>query len=452
MPTINLTNNSDNFIDADVADTINGLAGNDQIDGRDGDDIIDGGSGNDLLTGGAGLDTLIGGTGADTFRDTMAGLNGDHIIDLSIGDRIQITDLTTPNFALSGNTITYGSGNSITVDGLGPGRFIIRALPQGFELRLQGDAINDFNGDGISDILWRRDDGTLTDWLGTQSGGFTSNAGNLLDVVDNQWQIAGTGDFNGDGRFDVLWHRADGTITNWLGTASGGLAPNAANELEVVATDWQIVATGDFNGDGKDDILWRRTDGTITDWLGTANGSFAPNAANALDVVSTDWKIIGAGDFNGDGIDDIMWRNDDGRITNWLGTSVGGFTDNVTNAYNGVSLDWHVAGIGDFNGDGRDDILWRNTDGRITDWLSTANGGYAPNSSAFYDVISTDWQVAEVGDYNGDGIDDILFRNTDGRITNWLGQVDGSFHDNAVNAFAVVNANYHPQPIHGTFF
>ena len=101
MPTINLTNNSDNFIDSDVADTINGLAGNDQIDGRGGDDLIDGGSGNDIVTGGAGLDTLTGGTGADTFLDTMAGLNGDHITDLSIGDRIQITDLTSPNFGLN---------------------------------------------------------------------------------------------------------------------------------------------------------------------------------------------------------------------------------------------------------------------------------------------------------------------------------------------------------------
>jgi|SRR5579884_3234962 len=456
MSTINLSNGPDIFVDTNNGgDTINGLGGNDQITGGAGNDTINGGDGNDILTGAGGNDILTGGNGLDVFQDTAAGLNGDEITDLLPGDSIVITDLTsaTAHFDISGNSITYGNNMSVRIDNLGPGRLFFHDLQNGgVQIQLLRTAQNDINGDGRSDILWRNDDGTLTDWLGTQSGGFTPNGSHLLDVVDNQWQIAATGDFNGDGRVDVLWHRADGSITDWLGNANGGLTPNAANELEVVDPHWQIVATGDVNGDGRDDIVWRRDDGELTDWLGTANGSFAPNAANELDVVDPQWHIVGAGDFNGDGIADIMWRNTDGRITNWLGTPTGHFVDNVANAYNGVTLDWHIAGIGDFNGDGRDDILWHNDDGRITDWLSTSSGGYAPNSAVFYDQVSIDWQVAQVGDFNGDGIDDILWRNTDGRVTDWLGQPDGSFHDNAVNALSSVSAAYHPQPIHGAFF
>ena len=37
---------------------------------------------------------------------------------------------------------------------------------------------------------------------------------------------------------------------------------------------------------------------------------------------------------------------------------------------------WHIAGTGDFNGDGRDDILWRNDTGAVTNWLGQANGGF----------------------------------------------------------------------------
>jgi hypothetical protein len=105
--------------------------------------------------------------------------------------------------------------------------------------------------------------------------------------------VAGTGDFNGDGRDDVLWRRTDGALTDWLGTANGGLAPNSANLLTVVSSDWHVAAIGDYNGDGRDDILWRNNDGRITDWLGTATGAFTDNAAHALTAVDTHWHVQG---------------------------------------------------------------------------------------------------------------------------------------------------------------
>ena len=65
------------------------------------------------------------------------------------------------------------------------------------------------------------------------------------------------------------------------------------------------------------------------------------------------------GDFNGDGPhDDILWRHDNGVLTNWLGDADGGFTVNNDDALTQVGLDWFVAGTGDYNADGRD-ILWR---------------------------------------------------------------------------------------------
>jgi FG-GAP repeat len=57
-----------------------------------------------------------------------------------------------------------------------------------------------------------------------------------------------------------------------------------------VPTSWHIAATGDFNGDGRDDILWRNDSGDLTNWLGQADGGFANNA-NASTWVPTNWHV-----------------------------------------------------------------------------------------------------------------------------------------------------------------
>ena len=56
------------------------------------------------------------------------------------------------------------------------------------------------------------------------------------------------------------------------------------------------MPSSDFNGDGLDDILWRHTNGTISNWLSSGNGTFTVNDANAYASVGNDWVVVGAGD------------------------------------------------------------------------------------------------------------------------------------------------------------
>src|SRR5262249_56753812 len=77
------------------------------------------------------------------------------------------------------------------------------------------------------------------------------------------------------------------------------------------------VATGDFNGDGKTDIVWYDTsNGDVLIWLmdvATVIGSGVPGS------MTTGWAIAGTGDFNGDGFSDILWRNSTtGQVVVWL--------------------------------------------------------------------------------------------------------------------------------------
>ena len=293
----------------------------------------------------------------------------------------------------------------------------------------------DFNGDGRDDILWRNDNGTVENWLGKSDGSFVDNGANTSINVSAHWQVAGFGDFNGDGRDDILWRQDNGTITDWLGQTNGGFVGNADDASVNVSAAWQVQGVGDFNGDGRDDILWRHDNGTITDWLGQADGGFVGNKGNVLTNVSATWQVQGVGDFNGDGRDDVLWRNDDGIVTNWLGTAKGGFVSNKANVLNDVSDGWHIQGVGDFNGDGRDDILWRHDDGTVTDWLGQADGGFASNGDDIAIKVGANLQVDAIGDFNGDGLDDLLWGSDSGDISQWLGQADGSFLGNP-------NANY----------
>jgi Ca2+-binding RTX toxin-like protein len=392
-------------------------------------DTIIGNAADNILTGKLGADTLSGGAGNDTFKDAAAGLNGDTITDFSTGDRIVISDANIANFTfgLSGNTLSF-TGGSLTLSSIPTGHIVAQAAAGGgVQLTIMPTAVaNDFNGDGLSDVLWRSDDGTMRDWLAQSNGSFVGNVAHFNPAPSLKWHVAGVGDFNGDGRVDILWRDDDGTVHDWLAQADGGFVGNGLNLNP--GLQWHVAGTGDFNGDGRSDVLWRDDSGRVTDWLGQPDGSFAGNGLNLNP--GTSWHAVGTGDFNGDGRADVLWQNDDGRVTDWLGQSNGSFIGNALNLNPGTS--WHVVGTGDFNGDGRDDILWRNDDGTMRDWLAQSDGTFVGNAAHFSPNPGADWAVISIGDYNRDAIDDLLLQNnTSGQVIEWSGQTDGGFAPNA---------------------
>ena len=119
-------------------------------------------------------------------------------------------------------------------------------------------------------------------------------------------------------------------------------------------------------------------------------------------------------DFNGDGKSDIAWRNTDGDFGIWLmnGTQILNNPDlgNVPNT-------WTVVGLRDFNGDGYADVLWRDTAGDVGMWFM--NGAQILQQPVIGNV-PTSWTVVGTGDFNGDGKGDILWRNSNGDIGIWL--------------------------------
>ncbi len=274
---------------------------------------------------------------------------------------------------------------------------------------------HNFNEDDTSDILWRDTSGNLAIW---EMKGTTILNENTAGIggVPTVWSIVGQHDFNGDGKADFLWRDTSGDLAIWEMSGTTILNENTAG-LGNVPTVWSVVGVGDVNGDGRADIVWRDTSGNVAIW--EMNGTTILNANTAgIGNVPTNWSVAGVGDFNGDGNADILWRNNtNGNVAIWLmnGTTI---TNSNTATFGNMPTSWFVAGTGDFNGDGKSDILWRDSSGDIAIWEMNGTTILNPNTSGVGN-LSTVWSVSGVGDFNGDGKSDILWRDTSGDMAFW---------------------------------
>src|SRR5262249_33478516 len=266
----------------------------------------------------------------------------------------------------------------------------------------------DFDGNGVSDIVWRNlATGDNAMWL--MNGAAIASNSALSNVADPAWAVAGVGDFDGDGKADILWRNSATNATSiWL--MSGASIARNVTIATAADTGSTLVGAGDFDGDGKTDILWRNpASGDLTLWL--MNGATVSAAATGFATVAdSSWAIAGVADFDGDGKADILWHNGaTGANALWLMNSGAIASAATVNAMS--DLTWTIVGTDDFDGDGKADILWRNTaSGQNSVWLM--NGAAVRSSSSIWAVADLNWSVAGTGDFNGDGKADILWRNT----------------------------------------
>src|SRR5438552_2127192 len=125
--------------------------------------------------------------------------------------------------------------------------------------------------------------------------GWTIASGGLIrTVADQAWQVKGIGDFDGDGKADILW-RNSSTGENYL-YAMNGLTIASEGYLRTVDLAWQVKGIGDFNGDHKADILWRNSS-TGENYLYVMNGLTIASEGYLRTVADQSWQVKGIGDF-----------------------------------------------------------------------------------------------------------------------------------------------------------
>ncbi|ELR98420.1 5'-nucleotidase C-terminal domain-containing protein [Gloeocapsa sp. PCC 73106] len=218
-----------------------------------------------------------------------------------------ISDLVWRNFSNGSNGYWY-MNNATDGGSFGPSSTTAIASEDNLNWAISGTA--DFNRNGTEDILWRNfSNGNVGVWLmnNTNRGAIR----NLERETNTEWYIGGTRDANGDTVPDLYWRNsATGANGLWylnedLGTIAKVSIPTEDN------LDWQLVAVDDMNEDDVPDILWRnRTSGQNGIWLmGGEQGQEVTEIVTIEAELNAEWNIRGTGDYNGDGFADIVWRN-----------------------------------------------------------------------------------------------------------------------------------------------
>lgn len=219
----------------------------------------------------------------------------------------------------------------------------------------------DLSGDGEPDVVFRRQE-TASLYLvrGDGAGGFL---GSPEFLEGSNWSTAqylfSPGDFTGDGAPDLLYRDA-ATQNLWMrpGAVGGGLQTTSVQIGTGFSTANWIFSPGDFNGDGKPDVLWRKTDGTFYMIRGNGTGGWITGISENIGSGWGGAALFGRGDFSGDGKTDVLVRlNSTGEVRLHRGNGTGGWLDTVGVTKGTIPPGGGVFTPGDFTGDGKPDIL-----------------------------------------------------------------------------------------------
>ncbi|WP_329623012.1 VCBS repeat-containing protein [Streptomyces sp. NBC_01255] len=286
-----------------------------------------------------------------------------------------------------------------------------RELGQGWNTYNQIVAPDDRNGDGKADLLARDQAGVLWAYSGLGNGSYATRV-KLSGTWNNVDQFAGAGNIPTAGKSSFLardkagtlfWYGGlnNGTFTarEQFGSTGGWAGSNisyvsaldtgpVADLLEVyeghlynngkadLGGGWQIydtlVGPGDLSGDGKADLLARDRSGVLYLYKGNGNGTALASRIRVGDGWSAYDRILGAGDFSGDGRTDLLARDRAGNL--WLYRGTGSETTPFAGRKN-LGGGWgtynKLAAPGDLNGDGRADLVAVNAAGALFRYLGT---------------------------------------------------------------------------------
>ena len=222
----------------------------------------------------------------------------------------------------------------------------------------------------MADLLWQHDNGGVGLW---EMNGLSAGEIVMLTPaqVDPVWKMVGSGDLNGDGKPEIVWqHQTGGWLLAWFMNGEAVQQHRVSHAQPGHDTAWQIAAIADVNGDARADLIWQHDSGGAASLVHERHN---PHRQCSLSirrrVAGNDWKIVGAGDINGDLKPDLIWQQSStGLIGAWLmnGATATSF---VLMTPSQVDRAWHIRGVVDLDSDGKTDLIWQHDNGALGAWL-----------------------------------------------------------------------------------
>lgn len=238
----------------------------------------------------------------------------------------------------------------------------------------------DFNGDGKGDLMWLRDADRLLLIQVSNGNGFVNVYQGTLAAG---WNVVGAADIDGDGRSDVLLHNPTARqFQYWL--MDGGIVMSTRT-ISGVGAGYEIVGHGDVNADGKADLLWTSAARDLYLWLGNGTGFSSARIAD----YGSGYTVVGLADIDGDGKSDILFHNPGARVFQYR--LMQGFSSVGSRSIGGIGSGYSVVAYGDYNGDGKADIAWSSPISRAF-YLWLGNG--ATFTSSYVASYPSGWQPA----------------------------------------------------------
>ncbi|MCC3294809.1 FG-GAP-like repeat-containing protein [Arthrobacter sp. zg-Y411] len=289
----------------------------------------------------------------------------------------------------------------------------------------------DFNRDGRTDLVGHTSALALSFYAGTGkiSEGYTARTATSTQALTGRTHIWNSPDFSGDGKADLLSTTSDGRLWLHPGKGSGTYGTPIR-----IGTGWGIyteIISTDFNGDRKADLIARDRNGTLWFYAGTGRSDSRNEGYGARVRIGSNWsefsQLLAAGDMDADGRNDLIARGHDGRLWLYRGTGNAGaknegYRPRTLIGTGGWDAMTEIIAVGDYDRSGSRDILGRYPDGTLAYYPGAGNGQLqaAVPVGVGWNIYST---VLGSDDLNGDSLPDLVAVESGGRT--WFYAGDG---------------------------